>query len=251
MAPAGFGARVEGLNAVKAAAVAGRVSELWVETSRLRKCEEIIRLVRGGGGSVYDIDSVRDHAETESPQGVVANCRPLPIATLEQLAGADRPALIVLDHIQDPHNLGAIARSTLAAGMTGLVSSTRRAAPFSATAFKAAAGALERLPVALVNSIPDALSRLNHMGVWSVGLDTGGDTDLFGLALLTEPVAIVIGEEGSGLSQLVRQRLEVTVHIPLAPEMESLNASVAAALAAFEVLRVRASTPPSTRCSGR
>jgi 23S rRNA (guanosine2251-2'-O)-methyltransferase len=146
---------------------------------------------------------------------------------------------MVLDHIVDPHNLGAIARSAKAAGMTGLVAATRRAAPFSATAFKAAAGAFETLPVAMVSSIAEALRRLNQLGVWTVGLDAGGSQELFGLELLSEPVAIVVGAEGAGLSQLVRDRLEVIARIDLAPEVESLNVSVAAALAAFEIRRLR------------
>ncbi|HUO46877.1 MAG TPA: RNA methyltransferase [Acidimicrobiia bacterium] len=240
MALAGIGDRVEGLNAVRAAAKAGRIVELWVEHARWRQADDLIDMVTGHGGVVQQVESLRERAETDAPQGVIARCRPRQLESLEQLAAADRPALMVLDHVTDPHNLGAIARSARAAGMTGLVASSRRAAPFSATAFKAASGALETLPVAVFNSIPDALSRLHQMGVWSVGLDADGDSDLFGLSLLTEPVAIVIGQEGTGLSRLVRQRLEVTARIPLVGAMESLNASVAAALAAFEVMRVRA-----------
>jgi len=239
MAPAGFGVRVEGFNAVRAAARAGRVVDLWAEASRIGSVVDLIELVTESGGRVHSVGSLSDRAETEHHQGVVADCRPLPIATLEALAGGGRPALMILDHVVDPHNLGAIARSTKAAGMTGLVTSTRRAAPFSATAFKAAAGALETLPVAMVSSIADALARLNQLGVWTVGLDTRGGQNLFGLELLSEPVAIVIGAEGAGLSELVRNRLEVIVRIDLAPEVESLNVSVAAALAAFEIKRIR------------
>jgi 23S rRNA (guanosine2251-2'-O)-methyltransferase len=239
MALAGFGVRVEGLNAVRAAALAGRVIDLWVETSRLRSMGDLAELVTKRGGRFHRVDSLRDKAETEHHQGVVADCRPLPIATLEELAKTGRPALMVLDHIVDPHNLGAIARSSKAAGMTGLVASTRRAAPLSATAFKAAAGAFETLPVAMVSSIADALSRLNQLGVWTVGLDVGGSQELFGLELLSEPVAMVVGAEGTGLSELVRNRLELTARIDLAPEVESLNVSVAAALAAFEIKRQR------------
>jgi 23S rRNA (guanosine2251-2'-O)-methyltransferase len=239
MALAGFGIRVEGLNAVRAAALAGRVIDLWVETSRLRSMGDLAELVTKRGGRFHRVDSLRDNAETEHHQGVVADCRPLPIATLEELVKTGRPALMVLDHIVDPHNLGAIARSSKAAGMTGLVASTRRAAPLSATAFKAAAGAFETLPVAMVSSIADALSRLNQLGVWTVGLDVGGSHELFGLELLSEPVAMVVGAEGTGLSELVRNRLELTARIDLAPEVESLNVSVAAALAAFEIKRLR------------
>lgn len=240
MAPAGFGHRVEGLNAVRAAAQGGRVVDLWVERSRLRAAADILEVVRSKRGRVHEVESLRDRAETERHQGLAADCLPLAIATLDQLVDTERPALMVLDHIVDPHNLGAIARSSLGAGMTGLVASNRRAAPFSATAFSAAAGAFEFLPVAIVSSIPDALARLNQRGVWSVGLDQAGPKELFGLELLSEPVAMVVGGEGAGLSELVRSRLEVTARIDLVPAVESLNVSVAAALAAFEVQRVRA-----------
>jgi 23S rRNA (guanosine2251-2'-O)-methyltransferase len=239
MAPAGFGLRVEGLNAVRAAAQGGRVVDLWVERSRVRAAADVLDVVRSNRGRVHEVGSLRDRAETEHHQGMVADCLPLAIATLDQLVETDRPALMVLDHIVDPHNLGAIARSSLAAGMTGLVASNRRAAPFSATAFSAAAGAFEFLPVAMVSSIPDALARLNQRGVWSVGLDKAGPKELFGLELLSEPVAIVVGAEGAGLSALVRSRLEVIVRIGLATGAESLNVSVAAALAAFEIKRLR------------
>lgn len=244
MVPAGFGDRVEGANPVRAAARAGRVAELWVERSRLPALDDLLRLVKANEGRVQVVDSVASRAESDSPQGVVARCRPIRVRTLDELADRAVPALMVLDHVTDPHNLGAVARSVQAAGLSGLVVASRRAAPFSATAFKAAAGALEHLPVAMVNSIPDALTRLRRMGLWAVGLDAGGEVGLFGLGLLTEPVAIVVGEEGAGLSPLVRKRLEVTARIPLRGEVESLNVSVAAALAAFEVGRVRAANGP-------
>jgi 23S rRNA (guanosine2251-2'-O)-methyltransferase len=117
--------------------------------------------------------------------------------------------------------------------------SSKRAAPLSAAAFKASAGALETLSVAIVGSIPEALSRLKEFGVWIVGLDTPGEQPLFGLELLTEPVAIVIGAEGKGLSSLATKRCDVVVSIPMVAGVESLNASVSGALAAFEIMRVR------------
>src|SRR5690606_4674692 len=150
------------------------------------------------------------------------------------------PILMVLDHVEDPQNLGAVARSVAAAGLGGIVVPGRRSAPLSAAAFKAAAGALERVPVAIVSSIPDALSRLEDDGMWTVGLAADAPQSLFGLDLLTEPVAMVLGAEGSGLSRLTAERCDVLVSIPMAADTESLNASVAAALAAYEVVRVRA-----------
>lgn len=186
------------------------------------------------------VADVRSVAETEAPQGVVAACTPILPAPLDELADAGA-AIVALDHIEDPQNLGAIARSASAAGMTGMVVSSKRAAPLSATAFKAAAGALEKLPVAVVGSIPEALNRLKNGGVWIVGLVAGSGTGLFGLEILTEPVAVVVGAEGIGLSVLAAKRCDVLASIPMAPGTESLNASVSAALACFEIMRVRRS----------
>jgi 23S rRNA (guanosine2251-2'-O)-methyltransferase len=191
-----------------------------------------------GKDRVSVVDDARGLASTDAPQGVVADCTPIQPVTLESMSGADA-ALLVLDHVEDPHNLGAVARSGVAAGVSGLVVSGKRSAPLSAAAFKAAAGALETLPVAVVGSIPEALSRLEGFGVWTVGLEAGVEQSLFGLELLTEPVAVVIGAEGSGLSHLVSQRCDLLVSIPMAEGVESLNASVSGALAAFEIMRVR------------
>ncbi len=238
MAPAGFGNRVEGVHAVAAAAEAGRVDRLYVERSRREGADVAARVDRVGSDRVRLIDDVRTLATTDAPQGVVADCRPISSVTLESLSGQGT-ALLVLDHLEDPQNVGAVARSGSAAGITGLVVSSKRAAPLSAAAFKASAGALETLPVAIVGSIPEALNRLKEFGVWIVGLDASGEQSLFGLDLLTEPVAVVIGAEGTGLSQLAAKRCDVVVSIPMVTGVESLNASVSGALAAFEIMRVR------------
>lgn len=238
MAPAGFGHRVEGLHAVEAAARAGRVTRLWVERSRSRR-PEVAKIIGLVDGPVEMVDDVRSKADTTAPQGVVAECRPVPALDLAALRERS-DALVVLDHLEDPHNLGAVARSVAAAGNGGLVVSDRRAAPLSAAAFKAAAGALERVPVAVVSSIPEALARLKKLETWVVGLDSEADQTLFGLDLLTQPVAVVVGAEGAGLSRLTAERCDVLVSIPMAGESESLNASVSAALAAYEIMRVRA-----------
>jgi 23S rRNA (guanosine2251-2'-O)-methyltransferase len=156
---------------------------------------------------------------------------------------ATPPAVLVLDHLEDPRNVGAIARSAVAAGVMAMVVGGRRAAPLGATAFKVAAGALEHISIAVVSSIPEAIRRLSRMGLWTVGLDTGGDRGLWGLDLLAEPVAIVVGAEGRGLSRLARDRVDVVVSIPMAAGVESLNASVAASLALFELRRRRAASP--------
>lgn len=251
MAPAGYGSRVEGVHAVAAAAAAGRVEQLWVEERRRGRSDVEAVIASIGSDRVSSVRDVRPHAETDAPQGLVAECSPIRPVSLESLA-SDQSALIVLDHIEDPHNVGAIARSALAAGITGLVLSSRRSAPLSAVAFKSAAGALERMPVAVVGSIPEALSRAKSLGVWVVGLDADGESTLFGLELFTEPVAVVVGAEGHGLSALTRKRCDVVVSIPMVGQTESLNASVSAALASFEIMRVRGGqrSTPQTNTPG-
>jgi cysteinyl-tRNA synthetase/tRNA G18 (ribose-2'-O)-methylase SpoU len=219
MGRAGYGDRVEGIHAVAAAAEGGRVRVLHVEAGREDRAEiaDIARRVTTGGGEVRRVGDVRRLADTTAPQGVVAECRPIPAATLEEVVATSRPAAVmVLDRIVDPHNLGAIVRSTVAAGVTGLVLSDRRAAPLSGAAFKAAAGSLEHARVAIVGSIAEAVAQLSRLGLWTVGLDASGDRSLFGLDLLTEPVAVVVGAEGGGLSRLVGDRLDVVAHIPMA-----------------------------------
>ncbi len=241
MASAGIGRRVEGVHAVEAALTAGRVETLWLERSRRNDADRLAALAATAGATVKVVDDVRERAETSAPQGVVADCRPIdPLTVKELVAAAPEPAaLLVLDHLQDPQNVGAIARSAWAAGISGLVMSRARAAPLGGAAFKAAAGALEHLLLAEVGSTADAVKRLSDAGVWTVGLAASADRSLFGLDLLTAPVAIVIGAEGDGLGHLVEERCDVTVSIPMANPFESLNASVAAALACFEVMRSR------------
>ena len=242
MASAGFGGRVEGVHAVKAALDAGRLEVLYVERTR-RDAESLAAAALRSGAEVKLVDDIRLLAKTESPQGLAAKARQIPFVSLDSLLergpDGEDPALLVLDHLEDPRNVGAVARSALAAGMTGLAAPRRRAAPFSALAFKAAAGALEHLPVAAVSSVADTARRASAAGVWTVGLDSGASRTLFGLDLLAGPAALFVGAESRGLGRLVRQRLDLLASIPMAAGAASLNASAAAAVACFELRRVR------------
>ena len=237
MAPAGIGDSVEGVHAVRAALEAGRVEQLLVDRRRRDDIGEMI----GASGVPFEIvDDIRTHARSEAPQGFVARCRPIATVSIEEAIDLSDPAaLMILDHVEDPHNLGAVARSARAAGVPAIVVGDRRSAFIGAVAFKAAAGALEQVRVCVVKSIADAVTRLKKAGGWTVGLTTDGPEKLFDLSLLTEPVAIVAGAEGKGLSRLVEERVDVRVSIPMAPGVESLNVSVAAALAMFEIGRIR------------
>lgn len=241
MARPGIGHSVEGVHAVAAALAAGRVEALTVERGRAASLASLLATAERAGIPIAEVGDVRSVAVTDAPQGIVARCTPIRPASLDQAAAAVTPtALLVLDHLEDPRNIGAIARSALAAGIGGMVVPEHRSAPLEATAFKSAAGALEHLVVTPVSSVANAVVTLKKMGVWTVGLDAEGDRSLFGLDLLLEPVAVVVGAEGDGLSRLVRERCDVIAGIPLDRRVESLNASVAAALAVFEVARMRA-----------
>jgi 23S rRNA (guanosine2251-2'-O)-methyltransferase len=241
MAHTGIGADLEGLHVIAAALEAGRLTELFVEASRVSHPEVagLIEQAKTAGVGVKVVDDVRPFAVTAVPQGLVGRARPLQTYSLDALVEPAPCMLVVLDHLEDPHNVGAIARSAVAAGATGLVVPARRAAPIGPTAFKAGAGALEHLRVSIQSSTADVVQRLKRLGVWTLGLTAGNGERLFGLPILTEAVAIVVGGEGRGLGRLVEERVDVRVSIPMTTGSESLNASVAAALAVFEVARVR------------
>ena len=183
-------------------------------------------------------------ARTEAPQGVVARADALPEADLETLAKpmADGrpPFLVVFDGVTDPHNLGAVLRSAEGAGATGAVLPRHRATHVTPTVTKAAAGAVEYLPIAVVPGVPAALSALRDAGVWTVGLDEEGERPVYDLDLGREPLALVLGAEGTGLSRLTRQRCDVTASIPLLGRIASLNVAAAGAIACFEIARRRA-----------
>ncbi len=209
---------------------------------------ELADLARRRGVPVHAVGRGRIDAAalTDAPQGVIAMADPLlgvDLDVLLQRADDAAPMLVVLDEVTDPHNLGAVMRSALSAGATGLVLGRHRSAHLSPSALKAAAGAAEHLAVAVVTGIPAALRTMTDGGVWTVGLDASGGTTLWDLPVATEAVAIVLGAEGKGLSRLARDRCELVVRVPMLGPLDSLNVSATAALACFEVARRRAAPP--------
>jgi 23S rRNA (guanosine2251-2'-O)-methyltransferase len=182
-------------------------------------------------------------ARTDAPQGVLARAEALAEADLDDLVAGGRgslpPFLLVLDGITDPHNLGALLRTAVGAGVTGVVVPRHRSALVTPTVTKAAAGAVEHVPMAVVSGIPSALATLARQGVWTVGLAEDGDRVMFDLDLADQAVAVVLGAEGKGLSRLVRARCDVVASIPLAGPLTSLNVAAAGAIACFEFARRR------------
>lgn len=245
------GAQVEGRQAVRELLLAGRrrVREVLVADGRDPSAvlDEIVELARAASVPVRLVGAhqLAARSSSEVPQGVLAVAEPLEAADLEVLARrpptahAPVPFLVVLDGVTDPHNLGAILRTALCAGATGAVLPRHRSAHVTATVAKAAAGAVEHLPIALVPGVGAALELLRREGVWSVGLDEQGARVVHDLDLATEPVALVLGAEGKGLGRLTRDRCDVLARVPLAGPLASLNVAAAAAVACFAVSRIR------------
>ena len=184
-------------------------------------------------------------ARSEAPQGVLAHAAEIPEADLGELLrvgpGAGTPPfLVAVDGVTDPGNLGAIIRSCDGAGVSGVLLPRHRSVHVTPTVAKASAGAVEYVPMALVPGLPAALKQLSERGIWVVGLDDGADRSLYEIGpLATEPVCVVLGAEGAGLSRLVRERCDSIVGIPMAGHVSSLNVSTAAAIALYEVARSR------------
>ena len=256
------GEQVEGRQAVRELLLAGRrrVKDVWLveDAERAPILEDILELAAEARVAVKRVSRTQlEHAaRSDSPQGILAHAAPIRDVDLDSLvtprAGRDPeaqgltmprtstvPFLIAVDGVTDPQNLGAVLRTAECAGATGVVLPRHRAAHVTPTVAKAAAGAVEHLPIALVSGLPSALTRLKELGVWSVGLDGAGDTPLFGLSVATEPVCLVLGAEGKGLSRLVRERCDVLAAIPLRGALASLNVSAAAAVACYEIARRR------------
>jgi 23S rRNA (guanosine2251-2'-O)-methyltransferase len=229
--------------------IAGRrkVRELWIATE-LEESEvvgDIVELARSQRVQVQDVNRKRLDmaARSEAPQGVIAWAAPLPETPFDELIKrrpGKVPFIVAVDGVTDPGNLGAILRSADGAGVSGVVLPRHRAVHVTPTVAKAAAGAVEHVPMSLVAGLPNALQRMRDAGIWVVGLDDGGDKNLFELGdLAAEGICLVLGAEGAGLSRLVRERCDLIVHIPMRGRLSSLNVSAAAALAVYEVARHR------------
>lgn len=175
-------------------------------------------------------------------QGIIAFGQPFAYVTLEEVLHAPRqePALfVILDHITDPHNAGAIIRTAECAGADAIIMPERRAAGVNATVRKAAAGAAAHIPIARVSNIADTVRKLKKAGIWIAGADLGPESVDFTEADFARNIALVIGAEGAGLSQLVKRECDYLVRIPMLGEVASLNASVATGVLLYEAVRQR------------
>jgi 23S rRNA (guanosine2251-2'-O)-methyltransferase len=212
--------------------------DIVVDRKRVDRLDQVLAAARAAGVPVRHapVEELDELTGGVTHQGVVARARELPGPGIADLDG---DLVVVLDGITDPQNLGAIARAAEVAGAAGLVLPRRRSAHRTPAAEKTSAGALSWLPVVVVSNVATALAQLSGAGYWSVGLDGAATTTLWECQLLDERVALVIGAEGRGLSRLVAERVDVLVAIPMRGHVDALNASTAAAVALFEVVRRR------------
>ena len=232
---------IYGVNAVREALSARRVLRLIHERGAGPRVDEIVARAHELRLPIETLDRRGLDRLTRGGvhQGVVAEVQALPAYTVEELVAASNPALIVvLDGIEDPQNVGAILRSADAAGANGVVRQARHAAPLDGATAKASAGAVHHVRIATVVNISRAIDELKDLNVWTIGFDDGA-VEPYDEVDFTLPSALVFGAEGTGLRRLVGETCDRIVRIPMAGAVSSLNVSVAAGVALFEVSRQR------------
>lgn len=237
---------IEGRNPVLEAYRAGKtIDKLYV----LDGCQDgpvrsILREAKKRGTIVRFVpkEKLDSMSETGKHQGVIASAAAYSYAEVQDILDAaakkgEPPFIFLLDNIEDPHNLGAIIRTANLAGAHGVIIPKHRAVGLTATVAKASAGALNYTPVAKVANLGAVIDELKKQGLWFACADMGGD--VLYRTNLTGPIGLVIGNEGSGVSRLVKEKCDYVVSIPMKGDIDSLNASVAAGVLAFEIVRQR------------
>ena len=241
---------LEGRNAVTEALSAGRtIDKLFVADGDTdRALARICAMAKQAGAVVVPTDRRKlDYmSATGAHQGVIAMVAAHDYASIDDILkkaqdAGEPPLIVICDELSDPHNLGAIIRTAECAGAHGIIIPKRRSVGLTAVVGKASAGALEYMPVARVSNITAAIDTLKKAGVWVYGTAAEGDTTLY-KADLKSAAAIVIGNEGEGMSRLVSERCDFKVSIPMKGSISSLNASAAAAIMLYEAVRQRSLT---------
>ena len=237
---------IEGRNAVMEAFRSGKtIDKLFV----LKNCQDgpvnsILREARKHDVIVSFVAKERldQMSKTGKHQGVIASAAAYEYAEVEDILNLARekgepPFIFLLDNIEDPHNLGAIIRTANLAGAHGVIIPKRRAVGLTSTVAKTSAGALNYTPVAKVTNLGHTIDELKEQGMWFVCADMGGET-MYNLNL-TGPIGVVIGNEGEGVSRLIREKCDFVASIPMKGDIDSLNASVAAGVLGYEIVRQR------------
>lgn len=212
--------------------------------------KEIVKLAREKQIPVHNVPPEKfDSLELEDTQGVAAEVSTATYLELEelwaQIKNLEKPMIVIMDGIEDPHNLGAIIRNAVVFGANGIVIGKWRSAALNETVSRTSAGAVEHIPVARVTNIAESINKLKEWGVWVVGAEAGNK--IVSEEKFMYPLALVIGSEGSGLHKLVKERCDYLVSIPQTSTISSLNASCAAAVILYEVYKKRQQTPPTKK----
>ncbi|MBP1970844.1 23S rRNA (guanosine2251-2'-O)-methyltransferase [Virgibacillus natechei] len=235
-----------GKNPVIEALTAGRSVNKVLLSEQLNAGAQgkLIQLGKTAGTIVQKVPKNKlDQLANGNHQGVIAYVASYQYASLEDLFNraeerSEDPFFIILDELEDPHNLGSILRTADATGVHGVIIPKRRSVGLTATVAKTAAGAIEHVPVVRVTNISDTISELKERNVWIVGTE-GNATEDYRVLEGTLPIALVIGNEGKGMSRLTAKKCDWTVSLPMQGSVESLNASVACSLLLYEVYRKR------------
>ena len=239
--------QLEGRNALTEALRSGRtIDKVFIASGDTDKAlQRLAAQAKEAGAEIMPVDrrKLDMMSTTHSQQGVIALVAARDYATIDEILeeAANRgqaPLIVICDELSDPHNLGAILRSAECAGAHGVIIPKRRSVGLTATVAKASAGAVEYMKVARVTNLNAAMEELKQKGVWIFGTAAEGSVPMY-QADLTGPTAIVIGSEGDGMSRLVRENCDVTVHIPMSGKINSLNASAASTVLLYEAVRQR------------
>lgn len=235
---------IVGRNAVTEALKAGRGINKILFASGDHAIEDMVALAKERGVAFQFVErgKIERVAVGHRHQGVLAYAAPVPYVDLEDIfaraeAQGEPPFLVLLDELEDPHNLGALLRTADAVGVHGILIPKRRSVPLNATVAKTSAGAVEYVPVARIGNVVQTLKALKERGLWVVGADMDGQP--YDQAVLTGPMVLVVGSEGKGMSRLTKETCDIIVRLPMVGKINSLNASVAGSILMYESLRQR------------
>ena len=242
-----FDDQVEGRNSILELLEAEKdINKIFVTRGEKQgSINKIIGRAKGKGIVLVEVDKSKldEMSQTGNHQGVIAIVPPFEYCEVEDIleeaiSKKEQPFILILDGIEDPHNLGAIIRTAETAGVHGVIIPKRRAASVNSTVNKVSAGAVEHMKIARVNNINDTIQFLKDSGLWIIGTD-GAAENYYYEQDLTGPIALVIGSEGNGMNRLVSENCDILVKIPMHGKITSLNASVSAGIVTYEIVKQR------------
>lgn len=239
--------KVEGRNAVIELLNSNRdINKIFIQNGEKHgSINKIISMAKEKKIIINKVDKIKmdNISETKKHQGVIAIVAPYNYSTIDDIINYaknknEEPFILILDGIEDVHNLGSIIRTAETAGVHGIIIPKRRAASVNATVAKTSAGAIEYMKIARVNNLNDTIKKLKEEGLWIIGTEMNAKTKYYNQDL-KGPIAIVIGNEGTGISSLVKKNCDILINIPMKGKINSLNASVSTGIILYEALKQR------------